>query len=115
MQGGAYAAHTIVKRLKGETNIKPFHYFDKGDLSVIGRAAAVAKVFGVHLWGFPAWLVWLFIHLMYIVEFQSRILVFVEWGFLYLTYSRGAWLITGPAAHDLATKKPAHLAAGADS
>jgi len=115
MQGGAYAAHTIVKRLKGETNIKPFHYFDKGDLAVIGRAAAVANVFGVHLWGFPAWLVWLFIHLMYIVEFQSRILVFVEWGFLYLTYSRGAMLITGLAARDLVTRKPAHLPAGAGS
>ncbi|HLH03388.1 MAG TPA: NAD(P)/FAD-dependent oxidoreductase [Bryobacteraceae bacterium] len=115
MQGGAYAAHTIVKRLKGETNIKPFHYFDKGDLAVIGRAAAVANVFGVHLWGFPAWLVWLFIHLMYIVEFQSRLLVFVEWGFLYLTYSRGALLITGPAARELVTKKPAHLEAETQS
>ena len=114
MQGGAYAAHSIVKRLKGATNIKPFHYFDKGDLAVIGRAAAVANVFGFHLWGFPAWLVWLFIHLMYIVEFQSRILVFVEWGFLYLTNNRGALLITGPAARELVTKKPAHLVAGAE-
>ena len=65
---------------------------------MIGRAAAVANVFGVHLSGFLAWLVWLFIHLMYIVEFQSRILVFVEWGFLYLTWNRGARLITGAAA-----------------
>ena len=98
IQGGAYAAKTIVKRLKGKHAIKPFHYFDKGDLAVIGRGAAVANIFGFHLSGFPAWLVWLFIHLMYIVEFQSRLLVFVEWGFLYLTSNRGAMLITGKAA-----------------
>ena len=99
MQGGSYAAKTIIKRLKGERDIKPFHYFDKGDLAVIGRAAAVGQAFGIHLSGFPAWFVWLFIHLMYIVEFQSRILVFVQWGFLYLTYNRGARLITGNAAN----------------
>ena len=98
IQGGAYAAKTIVNRLKGNSNTKPFHYFDKGDLAVIGRGAAVANIFGVHLSGLPAWLVWLFIHLMYIVEFQSRLLVFVEWGFLYLTSNRGAMLITGKPA-----------------
>ena len=93
MQGGAYAAKTIVAHIEGEP-VRPFKYFDKGDLAVIGRAAAVANVFGVHLSGLPAWLVWLFIHLMYLVEFQDRILVFIQWGFLYLTYSRGARLIT---------------------
>ncbi len=99
MQGGSYAAKTILRKLEHK-EVKPFHYFNKGDLAVLGRAAAVANVFGVHLSGFLAWLVWLFIHLMYIVEFQSRILVFVQWGFLYLTYNRGARLITGPAASD---------------
>ena len=99
MQGGSYAARTIVDHLHNRPT-KPFNYFNKGDLAVLGRAAAVADVFGVHLWGLPAWLVWLFIHLLYIVEFQSRILVFVEWGFLYLTYNRGARLITGQAATD---------------
>jgi NADH dehydrogenase len=100
MQGGAYVAKTIVKRLKHERDIKPFHYFNKGDLAVIGRAAAVADIFGMHLSGFLAWLVWVFIHLMYIVEFQSRIVVFVQWAFLYLTFNRGARLITGTAATD---------------
>lgn len=100
MQGGAYAAKSIVKRTKGEHDTKPFHYFNKGDLAVIGRAAAVADIFGVHLSGFIAWLVWVFIHLMYIVEFQSRIVVFVQWAFLYLTFNRGARLITGTAATD---------------
>jgi NADH dehydrogenase len=100
MQGGAYAARTIVKRIQGERDVKPFHYFNKGDLAVIGRAAAVADIFGVHLSGFIAWLVWVFIHLLYIVEFQSRIVVLIEWGFLYLTFNRGARLITGSAATD---------------
>lgn len=109
MQGGSYAAKAIVKRVNGEgTGQKPFHYFNKGDLAVIGRAAAIANVFGVHLSGFPAWLVWLFIHLMYIVEFQSRVLVFVQWGFLYLTFSRGARLITGTLASK-STEKPEPL------
>jgi NADH dehydrogenase len=69
-------------------------------MAVIGRAAAVANIFGVHISGLLAWLVWLFIHLMYIVEFQSRVLVFVQWGFEYLTFSRGARLITGSAVDD---------------
>jgi NADH dehydrogenase len=100
MQGGAYAAKAILKRLEGKVDApQPFHYFNKGDLAVIGRAAAVANVFGIHLSGFIAWLVWLFVHLLYIVEFQSRLLVLVEWGFLYLTFNRGARLITGTAAY----------------
>jgi NADH:ubiquinone reductase (H+-translocating) len=101
IQGGAYAAKTILKRLKGETDIKPFHYFDKGDMAVIGRASAVANIFGFHVSGLLAWLIWLFIHLMYIVEFQNRVLVFIQWGFEYLTFSRGARLITGSAGTDV--------------
>jgi NADH dehydrogenase len=100
IQGGAYAAKTIRARLKGEKDTKPFHYFNKGDMAVIGRAAAVANIFGFHLAGLFAWLTWLFVHLIYIVEFQSRVLVFVQWGFEYLTFSRGARLITGVAATD---------------
>jgi len=95
MQGGAYAAKVIRARLEKKPEPPPFRYFDKGDMAVIGRAAAVANIFGFHLSGLPAWLVWLFIHLMYIVEFQSRVLVFIQWGFEYLTFSRGARLITG--------------------
>jgi NADH dehydrogenase len=98
MQGGAYAARAIMRKGEGQPPLPPFHYFNKGDLAVIGRFAAVADIFGIHVSGFLAWLVWLFIHLMYIVEFQSRLLVFIEWGFLYLTFNRGARLITGSAA-----------------
>jgi NADH dehydrogenase len=98
MQEGAYVARVIKARTRGAASTPPFRYFNRGDMAVIGRAAAVANVFGVHVWGWPAWVLWLFIHLLYIVEFQSRVLVFVEWGFLYLTFSRGARLITGPPA-----------------
>ena len=107
IQGGAYAAKTIGARLEGKKDLPPFHYFDKGDMAVIGRAAAVANVFGLHFWGWPAWLIWLFIHLMYIVEFQNRVLVFVQWGFEYLTFSRGARLITGAAGTDLKARPAA--------
>jgi NADH dehydrogenase len=101
MQGGTYAARTIRARLRGQKDIPPFHYLDKGDMAVIGRAAAVANIFGLHVSGLPAWLIWLFIHLMYIVQFQNRVIVFVQWGFQYLTFSRGARLITGTGDADL--------------
>jgi NADH dehydrogenase len=94
MQGGAYVARLIQKRLKGES-LPPFHYMDRGILAVIGRASAVAQIGKLHLSGFVAWFIWLFIHLMNLVEFSNRVLVFVHWGFLYLTYDRGARLITG--------------------
>jgi NADH:ubiquinone reductase (H+-translocating) len=100
MQGGAYAAKAILRKIKGQSELPPFHYFDKGSLAVIGRAAAVADVFGAHLSGFFAWLVWVFIHLMYLVNFQSRVLVFIQWAIQNLTFSRGARLITGVAPTD---------------
>ena len=100
IQGGAYVAKAIRARLAGRRERPAFHYFNKGDMAVIGRAAAVANIFGLHVSGLPAWLIWLFVHLIYIVEFQSRVLVFIQWGFQYLTFSRGARLITGEAATD---------------
>ena len=100
MQGGAYAAKAIMRKVKGQRELPPFNYFDKGSLAVIGRAAAVADVFGVHLSGLMAWLVWAFIHITYLVNFQSRILVFIQWAIQDLTFSRGARLITGAAPTD---------------
>jgi len=100
MQQGTYAAKAIVRKVKGQPAQKAFKYFDKGNLAVIGRAAAVANTFGLHLSGLPAWLVWAFIHLMYIVQFQSRLLVFIQWAIQDLTFSRGARLITGSASSD---------------
>ena len=98
IQGGGYAAKAIRARLEGKT-LPPFHYFDKGDMAVIGRNAAIANIFGIQVSGLLAWLIWLFIHLMYIVQFQNRLLVFMQWGIEYLTFSRGARLITGSVRH----------------
>ena len=100
MQQGTYAAKAIMRKVCGQPKLKPFEYFDKGNLAVIGRAAAVANVFGLHLSGLPAWLVWVFIHLMYIVEFQSRIVVFMKWAIQDITFSRGSRLITGSTSSD---------------
>jgi NADH dehydrogenase len=100
MQQGTYAAKAIVRKVQGEKELPAFKYFDKGNLAVIGRWAAVADAFGIHLSGFPAWLVWAFIHLLYIVQFQSRILVFTQWAIQDLTFNRGARLITWNAATD---------------
>jgi NADH:ubiquinone reductase (H+-translocating) len=100
MQQGTYAAKAIVRKVKGQPKQKAFKYFDKGNLAVIGRAAAVANTFGLHISGLSAWLVWAFIHLMYIVQFQSRLLVFIQWAIQDLTFSRGARLITGSASSD---------------
>jgi NADH dehydrogenase len=100
MQGGTYAARAILRKVKGQPELPPFHYFDKGSLAVIGRWAAVANAFGVRLSGLVAWIVWAFIHIMYIVTFQNRLLVFIQWAIQDLTFSRGARLITGVAPTD---------------
>ena len=100
MQEGTYAAKAIARKVQGAKELPPFKYFDKGDMAVIGRWHAVANIFGVHVSGFPAWLIWAFIHLMYLVQFQSRILVFIQWAIQDLTFNRGARLITGPSATD---------------
>ena len=95
MQEGAYAAKAIRARISGTPPPPPFHYFNKGQLAVIGRGAAVADLGKLKVSGVIAWFIWLFVHLMYIVEYTSRVLIFIEWGFLYLTFNRGARLITG--------------------
>ena len=105
IQGGRYAAKLIKARLAGRS-LPPFKYFNKGDMAVIGRAAAVANIFGIHVSGFIAWCIWLFIHLIYIVEFQSRIIVFIQWGFLYLSFNRSARLITGDVSADPPSRRP---------
>jgi NADH:ubiquinone reductase (H+-translocating) len=94
IQGGRYAAKAIERRLRGEKTA-PFHYLDKGNLATIGRGAAVADLPGLRLSGWPAWLLWIFVHLFTIVEFQNRLLVFVQWSWFYFTYDRSARLITG--------------------
>jgi NADH dehydrogenase len=72
-----------------------FHYWDKGSLATIGRAAAVAEFGRIHISGFIAWLSWLFVHIFFLIGFRNRLLVFIQWAWSYVTYERGARLITG--------------------
>jgi NADH dehydrogenase len=73
----------------------PFYYWDKGSLATIGRAAAVAEFGKIHISGFVAWLSWLFVHIFFLIGFRNRLLVFIQWAWSYVTYERGARLITG--------------------
>jgi NADH dehydrogenase len=93
MQEGRYVARLIRKQLRGET-AAPFRYFNKGNLATIGRNRAVADFGFLRVAGFAAWFLWVFVHLMYLVEFENRMLVFVEWVYNYITRNRGARLIT---------------------
>jgi len=95
MQMGRYAAKLVKGRLRGR-DVGPFKYKDKGNLATIGRGRAVAELPPhIRAWGFPAWALWLGIHLWYLVGFQNRLLVFIRWGFSFLTHGRGTRLITG--------------------
>lgn len=94
MQQGRYVAEAIRRKAGGEAATHPFRYFDKGNLATIGRNKAVAEFGKVHVSGFFAWFVWVFVHLMYLVEFENRLLVLVEWVYSYVTRNRGARLIT---------------------
>jgi NADH:ubiquinone reductase (H+-translocating) len=79
----------------GNTNRPAFHYHDKGSLATIGRAAAVADIGKLHLSGYPAWLTWLFVHILFLIGFRNRLLVLIQWAWAYVSYERGARLITG--------------------
>jgi NADH:quinone reductase (non-electrogenic) len=94
MQEGNFAAKCIQRDLTGKPRQK-FKYWDKGSLATIGRAAAVAQFGKIHISGFIAWLSWLFIHIFFLIGFRNRLLVFIQWAWSYLTYERGARLITG--------------------
>jgi NADH dehydrogenase len=91
---GRYVARVIQDRLN-ENAVKEFSYWDRGNLAVIGRNEAVADIRRFRFSGYIAWLLWLFIHLMYLVGFENRVLVFIQWGIDYFTRNRGARLITG--------------------
>jgi NADH dehydrogenase len=92
IQQGRFAARLIARRLNGRET-SAFHYRDKGNLATIGRSRAVADIKGVRLAGFPAWVVWLTIHLVYLIGFQNRFVVLLRWSVTYLTHDRGARLI----------------------
>lgn len=96
MQQGRYVAKVVRARLRGES-AAPFQYHDKGNLATIGRGAAVADIRGIRLSGFLAWLTWLFVHLWYLIGFQNRLLVFIQWSISFFTRGRSARLITAQA------------------
>jgi NADH dehydrogenase len=97
MQQGRYVAKVVKARLRSRET-QPFRYRDKGNLATIGRAAAVADLKGLKLSGFVAWVVWLTVHLFYLVGFQNRVLVFIRWAVSFVTRGRGARLISGEGA-----------------
>ncbi len=94
IQEGTATAHNIGRELQGQPR-KNFHYWNKGSLATIGRAAAVADFGRIHISGFLAWLAWLFIHIFFLIGFRNRVIVMIQWAWSYLTYERGARLITG--------------------
>jgi NADH dehydrogenase len=102
MQQGQFAADLIQARLKNK-KVPAFRYRDKGNLAVIGRNAAVADIRGLHFSGFLAWLIWIFVHIQFLIEFGNKVLVMFQWAWTYLTKKRGARLITGPDPFPLMT------------
>lgn len=94
IQQGDWVAETIGRDLEHQPR-RSFHYHDKGSLATIGRAAAVAQFGKFELSGYFAWLAWLFVHVLFLIGFRNRLLVMIQWAWSYLTYERGARLITG--------------------
>jgi len=102
IQQGKYVARVIRNEIEEaagrRTSLQPrppFHYWDKGSLATIGRAAAIAQFGKIHISGFIAWLSWLFVHIFFLIGFRNRLLVFIQWAWSYVTYERSARLITG--------------------
>ena len=100
MQEGWHAAQNIIRTLRGRPR-EPFRYVDKGMLATIGRGAAVAKVGPIKASGLSAWLLWLFVHILFLIGFRNRLLVMIQWAWLYFTFDRGARLITEPLKEPL--------------
>ncbi|MGE5647990.1 MAG: NAD(P)/FAD-dependent oxidoreductase [Acidobacteriota bacterium] len=105
MQQGRYVARVIEARLDGKPAPPPFRYFDKGSLATIGRAKAVGQFGRLHFSGWIAWITWLFVHLAYLIGFENRLLVLIQWSFSYFTFNRRARLITGPSPLPFARRK----------
>ena len=95
IQQGRAVADNVLRRLR-DAPTRPFRYRDRGSMATIGRAAAVAVVGRLKLAGLVAWLAWLFVHIMFLIGFRNRFLVLFEWAWAYVTWHRGARLITGP-------------------
>jgi NADH dehydrogenase len=105
IQQGRHVAKVIKADLHRESRPE-FKYWDKGSMAVIGRKAAVADLKFVRFGGFLAWLAWLFLHLLYLVTYRSRLIVALQWAIQYFTFNRGARLITAPGEREAAASKP---------
>ena len=93
MQQGRHAAKNVLAMINNQKP-KRFRYWDKGSMATIGRNRAVADLRLIHLSGLPAWLAWLFVHIIFLVSFRHRILVLIQWAWAYFTFDAGARLIT---------------------
>lgn len=98
MQQGRHAARNILADAAGKPR-RPFRYVDKGAMATIGRRRAVVETAGVRYTGFFAWLTWLFVHIFYLIGFRNRFFVFASWAWSYVTFKRGARLISGDDWH----------------
>ena len=94
MQQAAHAARMIGRSLEQQPR-RQFHYKDLGNMATIGRNAAIADLGWLRIAGFPAWLLWLFIHIVWLIGFRNRLTVLLQWAGAYLTYQRSVRLITG--------------------
>jgi len=104
MQEGRYAARAVRAQLRNRDH-RPFRYRDKGNMATIGRSKAVADIKGAHLAGFPAWALWLLVHLFYLIGFQNQLLVIVRWTFSFVTRGRGARLIVESREQDTSSAR----------
>jgi NADH dehydrogenase len=95
MQMGEHAGKNVLRQLQGKAP-EPFWYFDKGSLATIGRHAGIADIKGFRFSGTPAWLAWAFIHLLFLLGFRNRLVVFFQWAWAYITFGRGARVIAEP-------------------
>ncbi len=98
IQQGQYAAHAILCAARGSAS-KPFRYRDRGTMATIGRAEAVVDFGRVRFSGYPAWLFWGFVHILWLIGFRNRFLVMIEWAWAYVRMERSARLITGVGRH----------------
>ncbi|MBI3893711.1 MAG: FAD-dependent oxidoreductase [Candidatus Wallbacteria bacterium] len=94
MQQGRYVAGVLRDRLAGRPSC-PFRYSDRGSMATVGRSYAIVDFGRLRIWGFAGWVTWLFVHLLFLVQFQSRVLVLIQWAWNYVTRNRAARLITG--------------------
>jgi NADH:ubiquinone reductase (H+-translocating) len=113
MQEGRYVARVIADRVAGKAHLQPFRYRNKGNLATVGRSFGIVDMAPLRIAGFLAWMIWLVVHIVYLIGFRKRLLVLFQLSWAYLTYQRGARLITGepttvlPSAHESAPRKSA--------